>query len=73
MELIAELSEYVADHAPATLDLDLRPAWRAAADDRGRLRVVVDQVAALTDAGSQLRRLLAMGPKPECTWPHFVF
>jgi dGTPase len=28
------------------------PAWRAAADDTARLRVVVDQVASLTDPGA---------------------
>ena len=26
------------------------PAWHAAPDDAGRLRVVIDQVASLTDA-----------------------
>jgi dGTPase len=39
----------LADRAPDALDPALRPDWRAAGDDAARLRVVVDQVAGLTD------------------------
>ena len=39
----------LADRAPAALDPALRPDWLAAPDDAARLRVVVDQVAGLTD------------------------
>ncbi len=49
-EVIVELAAAVAERAPAVLDAALRPAWQYAADDAGRLRVVVDQVARLTDA-----------------------
>jgi dGTPase len=49
-ELLAELVAALAEQAPDALDAVFRPAWRAAADDAQRLRVVVDQVAALTDA-----------------------
>jgi dGTPase len=35
--------------APATLDPVFQPSWDAAADDADRRRVVIDQVAALTD------------------------
>jgi dGTPase len=38
--------------APASIDPVLRPEYDAAADDSARLRVVVDQVAALTDPGA---------------------
>ena len=44
-----ELVAALADRAPDALDPVLRPDWLAAADDAARLRVVVDQVAALTD------------------------
>ena len=48
-ELLTELIDLLADRAPAALDPALRPDWLAAADDAARLRVVVDQVAGLTD------------------------
>jgi dGTPase len=48
-EVVTELVEVLADRAPAALDPALRPDWLAAADDAARLRVVVDQVAGLTD------------------------
>ncbi|MGH3916006.1 MAG: deoxyguanosinetriphosphate triphosphohydrolase, partial [Pseudonocardiaceae bacterium] len=49
-ELITELCAAVAQRAPERLDPALRPAWQQAPDDGARLRVVIDQVAALTDA-----------------------
>ncbi len=49
-ELLAQLVVTLADRAPEGLDAGLRPAWQAAGDDAGRLRVVLDQVALLTDA-----------------------
>ncbi|MQA61749.1 MAG: deoxyguanosinetriphosphate triphosphohydrolase [Actinophytocola sp.] len=49
-QLLAELVEVLLTRAPEALDQPLRPAWHAAADDAGRLRVVIDQVASLTDA-----------------------
>jgi dGTPase len=51
-ELIAGLAEAVARGAPATLDPALRPAWAAAPSDPLRLRVVVDQIASLTDTSA---------------------
>ena len=48
-ELLTELIDLLADRAPAALDPALRPDWLAAPDDAARLRVVVDQVAGLTD------------------------
>jgi dGTPase len=47
--LLSELVELVAKRAPDSLDPIFRPLWSAAADDAARLRVVVDQVACLTD------------------------
>jgi dGTPase len=52
-ELVTELVTELAIRAPAELDPALRPAYRAAADDAGRLRVVIDQVAELTDASAR--------------------
>jgi dGTPase len=51
-ELIAELAAAVEAGAPATLDPALRPAFEAAGTDAGRLRVVVDQIASLTDTSA---------------------
>ena len=47
-EVVAELvAAFEAD--PARLDPDLRHDWDDAADDAAALRVLVDQVASLTD------------------------
>jgi dGTPase len=48
-DLLAELVTLLADRAPAVLEPAFRPAYDAAPDDPTRLRVVVDQVASLTD------------------------
>ncbi len=51
-ELVQELVTGLLARAPAGLDPAYAADWRAAADDAGRLRVVVDQVASFTDAGA---------------------
>ena len=48
-ELVINLVTLVLEGAPATLDVALQPPFVQAADDAARLRVVVDQVASLTD------------------------
>jgi dGTPase len=48
-EVLAELVEVLAGRAPDALEPALRPDWLAAPDDAVRLRVVIDQVARLTD------------------------
>ncbi|HEY8371732.1 MAG TPA: deoxyguanosinetriphosphate triphosphohydrolase [Pseudonocardiaceae bacterium] len=48
-ELLTELVLALAARAPESLDPLMRPAWERAAGDGERLRVVVDQVALLTD------------------------
>ncbi len=49
-EVIAGLVEALTHRAPGVLDPVFARAWTVAGDDAGRLRAVVDQVAALTDA-----------------------
>ena len=51
-ELIAELAAAVLARAPGALDLVFRPAYFAAGSDQDRLRVVVDQIASLTDTSA---------------------
>jgi deoxyguanosinetriphosphate triphosphohydrolase, putative len=51
-ELIAELASLIMRGAPATLEPALRPAFLDAADDAARLRVVIDQIASLTDTSA---------------------
>ena len=51
-ELLAELVEALTARAPGTLDPPYADDWRAANDDGGRQRAVVDQVASLTDASA---------------------
>jgi dGTPase len=51
-ELITELAAAVESGAPATLDTVFRPAWDAAGSDTARRRVVVDQIASLTDTSA---------------------
>jgi dGTPase len=49
-EMLAELCAALVQRAPDPLDPALALAWRRARDDSARLRVIVDQVSALTDA-----------------------
>ena len=51
-ELLAELALAVERGAPLTLDPLFRPAWNAAGSDAARRRVVIDQVACLTDTSA---------------------
>ncbi|WKN47202.1 deoxyguanosinetriphosphate triphosphohydrolase [Nocardioides sp. Arc9.136] len=51
-ELLAELVAALVHRGPDALQRPLADDWREAADDAARLRVVVDQVASLTDASA---------------------
>ena len=48
-EIVAELVSALVIDGGRALEPWLRPAYEEALDDAGRLRVVVDQVASLTD------------------------
>jgi dGTPase len=51
-ELLAELVALLAHRGPTALERPFADDWADAADDTGRLRVVIDQVASLTDASA---------------------
>ncbi|PZS37100.1 MAG: deoxyguanosinetriphosphate triphosphohydrolase [Pseudonocardiales bacterium] len=59
--LLVELVEVIEAGAPDTLDRGLAPAWELAGNSAERLRVVIDQVAQLTDSSAVAwhRRLVA--------------
>ncbi|MFW6775446.1 deoxyguanosinetriphosphate triphosphohydrolase [Nocardioides sp. CPCC 205120] len=62
-ELLAELVGALAERGPDALERPFADDWAAAADDAARLRVVVDQVASLTDGSAHAwwRRLCGPG------------
>jgi dGTPase len=51
-DLLTELAHAIERGAPQTLDPLLRPSWEAAGSEAARRRVVVDQVASLTDTSA---------------------
>jgi dGTPase len=63
-EVVGELVTLLAEAAPTALEPAHAAAWRAAADDRGRLRAVVDQVASLTDIAAAALHARALGTAP---------
>ena len=63
-EILTELVDALRRRAPDHLDPMFAPMWKAAGDDAARLRVVIDQVASLTDPAAVAwhRTLVAGGP-----------
>ncbi|GGT39453.1 deoxyguanosinetriphosphate triphosphohydrolase [Nonomuraea spiralis] len=51
-ELITELASLITLGAPGTLEPAFRPAFAEAPDDPARVRVVIDQIASLTDTSA---------------------
>ncbi|HCB03614.1 MAG TPA: deoxyguanosinetriphosphate triphosphohydrolase [Nocardioides bacterium] len=68
--LVAELVEALLAHAPAAFDPVFADDWEHAADDAARLRVVIDQVASLTDASAVTwhDRLVRQGSSAATGW-----
>ena len=66
-ELVAELVEGLAKRGPDALDPLFADDWRVAPDDAARFRVVVDQVASLTDASAVARHASLAGPDRAAT------
>jgi dGTPase len=62
-QLLTELVAALRDGAPASLDRDLRPGWMAADTHADRLRVVIDQVAQLTDSSAAARHRRLVRPR----------
>jgi dGTPase len=50
--LIRELVDLIMEHAPVSLESFFLEDWRQATNDAQKLRVVIDQVASLTDPGA---------------------
>jgi dGTPase len=50
--LLTQLATAIRDGAPGTLDRGLAPAWHEAESDAEQLRIVIDQVAQLTDSSA---------------------
>jgi dGTPase len=51
-EILADLVHVLSERAPLALEPPFAADWKAAADDAARLRVVIDQVASLTDVSA---------------------
>ena len=69
-DLVIALVESVRDGAPETLEPHLRPAYDHSRDDAARLRVVVDQVASLTDtSASAWHRRYVLAGRHRCPGP----
>lgn len=60
--VLTELVERLVELGAPALSLVLRQSWQAAADDRGRLRVAIDQVAQLTDSAALAWHERLVGP-----------
>ena len=62
--ILTDLVRVLSERAPTHLDPMFAPLWKAATDDAARLRVVVDQVASLTDpAAVTWHRTLVAAPR----------
>jgi dGTPase len=62
-QVLTELAEALLGTGPEAFDPALVPSWYSAADDAGRLRVVIDQVAQLTDTSALAWHARLTGPE----------
>jgi dGTPase len=51
-DIIVELAQVIKQGAPGTLDPVFHPAWDSAPTDQDRHRVIIDQLASLTDTSA---------------------
>ncbi len=63
-EMLADLVQVVGERAPIALEPTFAADWADAADDAARLRVVIDQVAALTDVSAMQWHARLVRPRP---------
>ncbi|WP_159807606.1 deoxyguanosinetriphosphate triphosphohydrolase [Cellulomonas citrea] len=63
-EVLTDLVHVLWDRAPLALEPSFAADWRAAGDDAERLRVVVDQVASLTDVSAASWHARLVHPRP---------
>ncbi|NUT32462.1 MAG: deoxyguanosinetriphosphate triphosphohydrolase [Hamadaea sp.] len=63
-EILTDLVRVLSERAPDGLDPVFAPLWKDAADDAARLRVVVDQVASLTDPAALAWHTRLVGGAP---------
>ncbi|WP_081913229.1 deoxyguanosinetriphosphate triphosphohydrolase [Glycomyces sp. NRRL B-16210] len=70
-EILHDLVAVLTDRGPDELEPMFAESWRRAADDAARLRVVIDQVASLTDASAEAwhQRLLGESRGPTIADP----
>ncbi len=61
-QVLADLAGALAAGAPGSLDPMFRPAYESAGSDTARLRVIVDQVASLTDTSALAWHAALCGP-----------
>ncbi|AWW39713.1 deoxyguanosinetriphosphate triphosphohydrolase [Streptomyces sp. AS58] len=61
--VVAELAEALTARAPDGLDPQFRALFDAAPDDRARKRVIVDQIASLTDASARALHTRLTAPR----------
>jgi len=62
-QLLSELVEAILASAPSSLESFFLQDWQSAENDQQRLRVVIDQVASLTDPGAQILHAKLTGQK----------
>ncbi|MGW8847017.1 deoxyguanosinetriphosphate triphosphohydrolase [Streptomyces xiamenensis] len=67
-ELLAELGDALIRRAPHGLDPQHRALYAAAPDDASALRVIVDQIAALTDASARSLHARLTASSPGYVW-----
>jgi len=62
-QLLSELVEVILASAPTSLESFFLQDWQSSSNDQQRLRVVIDQVASLTDPGAQMLHAKLTGQK----------